>query len=33
VRISEMFLGPAPPHWHFTPKHRSNAYEAQDQQG
>ncbi|KAJ7075562.1 zinc finger dihydrouridine synthase [Mycena belliarum] len=29
VRISEMFLGPAPAAWNFTPKHRSNAYEAQ----
>lgn len=29
VRISDMFLGPAPPDWHFTPKHRSNAYEQQ----
>ena len=35
VRISELFLGPAPPGWHFTPKHRSNAYadEAADSQG
>ncbi|KAJ7070230.1 zinc finger dihydrouridine synthase [Mycena belliarum] len=29
VRISEMFLGPAPAAWSFTPKHRSNAYESQ----
>ena len=36
VRISEMFLGPAPPNWHFlrtcaphthTAKHKSNAFE------
>lgn len=35
VRISELFLGPAPQGWHFTPKHRSNAYadEAADSQG
>ncbi|KAG8823595.1 tRNA-dihydrouridine synthase 3 [Serendipita sp. 401] len=26
VRISEMFLGPAPPEWNFLPKHKSNAY-------
>ncbi|KAJ7061316.1 zinc finger dihydrouridine synthase [Mycena amicta] len=29
VRISEMFLGPAPETWGFTPKHKSNAYESQ----
>ncbi|KAJ7061214.1 zinc finger dihydrouridine synthase [Mycena amicta] len=29
VRISEMFLGPAPETWDFTPKHKSNAYESQ----
>lgn len=29
VRISEMFLGPAPESWTFTPKHKSNAYESQ----
>ncbi|KAJ7830331.1 zinc finger dihydrouridine synthase [Mycena olivaceomarginata] len=29
VRISEMFLGPAPEAWSFTPKHKSNAYESQ----
>ncbi|KAF7333300.1 tRNA-dihydrouridine(47) synthase [NAD(P)(+)] [Mycena sanguinolenta] len=29
VRISEMFLGPAPEMWSFTPKHKSNAYESQ----
>ncbi|KAJ7675536.1 hypothetical protein B0H17DRAFT_1080633 [Mycena rosella] len=29
VRIAEMFLGPAPEAWSFTPKHRSNSYESQ----
>jgi len=29
VKISEMFLGPAPESWTFTPKHKSNAYESQ----
>ncbi|CAK5284678.1 unnamed protein product [Mycena citricolor] len=29
VRISEMFLGPAPETWVFTPKHKSNAYDSQ----
>ncbi|KAK7039920.1 tRNA-dihydrouridine(47) synthase [NAD(P)(+)] [Favolaschia claudopus] len=29
VRISEMFLGPAPEAWSFTPKHKSNSYESQ----
>ncbi|KAF9269105.1 FMN-linked oxidoreductase [Marasmius fiardii PR-910] len=29
VKISEMFLGPAPDAWSFTPKHKSNAYESQ----
>ncbi|KAI6003161.1 hypothetical protein EDC04DRAFT_2882888 [Pisolithus marmoratus] len=27
VRVSEMFLGPAPETWSFTPKHKSNAYQ------
>lgn len=31
VKISEMFLGPAPEMWSFTPKHKSNAYESQNQ--
>ncbi|KAF8881681.1 hypothetical protein CPB84DRAFT_1687038 [Gymnopilus junonius] len=29
VKVSEMFLGPAPETWTFTPKHKSNAYESQ----
>jgi tRNA-dihydrouridine synthase 3 len=29
VKISEMFLGPAPEQWSFLPKHKSNAYESQ----
>ncbi|KAF8199428.1 dihydrouridine synthase 3-like protein, isoform CRA_d [Mycena galopus ATCC 62051] len=29
VRISEMFLGPPPETWSFTPKHKSNTYESQ----
>lgn len=29
IKISEMFLGPAPESWVFIPKHKSNAYEAQ----
>jgi len=29
VKISEVFLGPAPEAWTFVPKHRSNAYESQ----
>ncbi|KAJ6587378.1 hypothetical protein B0H10DRAFT_2093936 [Mycena sp. CBHHK59/15] len=29
VKISEMFLGPAPESWSFTPKHKSNSYESQ----
>jgi len=30
VRISEMLLGPAPPGFQFSPKHRSNAYATVD---
>ena len=33
VRISEMFLGPAPESWAFTPKHKSNAYGGEESQG
>ncbi|CCU98714.1 unnamed protein product [Malassezia sympodialis ATCC 42132] len=34
TRIADMFLGPAPSDWHFTPKHRSNAFdEAAELQG
>jgi len=29
VKISEVFLGPAPEAWSFIPKHKSNAYESQ----
>ncbi|KAG7445828.1 zinc finger dihydrouridine synthase [Guyanagaster necrorhizus] len=29
VKISEMFLGPAPEAWSFTPKHKSNSYDSQ----
>ncbi|KAI6025999.1 hypothetical protein EDC04DRAFT_224897 [Pisolithus marmoratus] len=31
VRVSEMFLGPAPETWSFTPKHKSNAYSDESQ--
>ncbi|PKI82890.1 Dus3p [Malassezia vespertilionis] len=26
VRVSELFLGKAPQHWHFMPKHKSNSF-------
>ncbi|KAI9597463.1 hypothetical protein BDF19DRAFT_435174 [Syncephalis fuscata] len=29
VKISEMFLGPAPSDFHFIPKHKANAYEVE----
>ena len=29
VKISEMFLGPAPEAWSFIPKHKSNSHESQ----
>ncbi len=33
VKISEMFLGPAPESWTFIPKHKSNAYGSEEGQG
>ncbi|KDQ32978.1 hypothetical protein PLEOSDRAFT_1060663 [Pleurotus ostreatus PC15] len=33
VKLSEMFLGPAPASWTFTPKHKSNAYGVEESQG
>ncbi|KAK7037302.1 tRNA-dihydrouridine synthase 3 [Paramarasmius palmivorus] len=33
VKISEMFLGPAPDNWNFVPKHKSNAYDDGEAQG
>uniref|UniRef100_A0A8H7XP70 tRNA-dihydrouridine(47) synthase [NAD(P)(+)] n=1 Tax=Psilocybe cubensis TaxID=181762 RepID=A0A8H7XP70_PSICU len=33
VKISEMFLGPAPESWNFLPKHKSNAYGSEEGQG
>ncbi|KAF8352002.1 zinc finger dihydrouridine synthase [Amanita rubescens] len=31
VKISEWYLGPAPEGWTFTPKHKSNAFDAESQ--
>ncbi|KAL4076835.1 hypothetical protein V8B97DRAFT_2084564 [Scleroderma yunnanense] len=31
VKVSEMFLGPAPETWSFTPKHKSNSYSEESQ--
>ncbi|TFK29500.1 zinc finger dihydrouridine synthase [Coprinopsis marcescibilis] len=33
VKVSEMFLGPPPPGWIFTPKHKSNSYGGEESQG
>jgi tRNA-dihydrouridine synthase 3 len=33
VRISEMFLGPAPEGWSFLPKHKSNAQGGEEANG
>ncbi|KDQ21164.1 hypothetical protein BOTBODRAFT_122825 [Botryobasidium botryosum FD-172 SS1] len=33
VKISEMFLGPCPDGWTFTPKHKSNSYSSEEANG